>query len=209
MNEKTLRKYVRNVLKENLAAPKGEWLLLNSGDPRRSVIQKQVYDMVQQTYAGIGGHFKVQKPEDMERYKYWVVADLDPDPDADVIIFGKPDNLGQKMGGAANDGTQAAKNAYKQKSADLRRSGGGIDGVQNWWGEVSGRPAYALLSRGAPAVEDEAIVAKLLAGDDYVFHGAHPDPDAPELYKSVKGWYTKTFGSHSSTKIIIGSPSNS
>ena len=98
-------------------------------------------------------------------------------------------------------------NINRELLKDVWKRGGQIGGVSNWWGEISDRPAYAMLSRGAPAVEDEQKVAELLAGDNYVWHGEHPDPNAPALFKSVKGWYTKTFGDHAATKIILGSPS--
>ena len=133
------------------------------------------------------------------------MQDLDSDSEVDVAILGKPDVGGAKLGAAANDGTSKASSAYKDKSAKIR-SGETIDGVGNWWGEVSGKPAYALLSRGAPAVEDEREVAKLLAGDDFQWHGEHPDPEAPAVFKKAKGWYTKKFGDKSSTKIIVGNP---
>jgi len=203
-----LREYIRELLREENThdLPKGEWVLLTHGDPTRDMIKNSLYDMVCQTYAPIGGHFKICKPQDLERYSYWVVQDLDEDPDADVALFGKPDIAGQKMGAAANDGSPAASSAYKDKSAELR-AGGEIGGVGNWWGEVSGKPAYAMLRRGAKAVEDESKVAQLLAGDNYIFHGAHPDPNAPDLFKTVNGWYTKNFGGKSSTKIILGNPS--
>ena len=207
MNDTVLRDYIRKVLKENLDSPKGEWILLDKGDVRRDAIRDQVFDMVQQTYSSIGGHFKLKEPSDLERYKYWVAADIDTDPDADVVLLGKPDIRGQKFGGAANDGTRAAASAYKAKSAELRSTGGNISGIGNWWGEVSGKPAYALLTRGAPAVESEEMVRQLLDGDDFIFHGEHPDPNANEVFKSAKGWYTKNFAGKASTKIIIGSPS--
>lgn len=207
-----LRQFVRQIILEQAeqpapesSLPKGEWVSVEAGDPMRSVIADDLYDLLQATYAPIGGHFKVKKPSDLERYRFWVVADLDDDPEPDVALFAKPDIGGTKMGAAANDGTSAAANAYKSKSAELR-AGGSIGSGSNWWGEVSGKPAYAMLKRGAPAVEDEALVMQLLAGDDVVFHGAHPDPNAPDLFKSVNGWYTKKFGAKSSTKIILGSP---
>ena len=211
---KLLRQYIREVLSsENPAEqegaqvlPQDEWVLLQPGDPRREMIQDDLYDMVQTTYEDIGGHFKIQGAADLDRYSYWVVKDLDDEPDADVAILGKPDIGGVKMGGAANDGTPAAAAAYKEKSSELR-AGGNVDGVGNWWGEVSGKPAYAMIKRGAPAVEDEETARRLMAGDDLVWHGEHPDPEAPPMFKSVNGWYTKKFGSKSSTKIILGSPS--
>ena len=208
-----LRQFVRQIILEQAeqpapesSLPKGEWVSVEAGDPMRSVIVDDLYDLLQATYAHLGGHFKVKQPSDLERYRFWVVADIDEDPEPDVALFAKPDIGGTKMGAAANDGTAAAANAYKSKSAELR-AGGSIGSGSNWWGEVSGKPAYAMLKRGAPAVEDEALVMQLLAGDDVVFHGAHPDPNAPALFKSVNGWYTKKFGPKSSTKIILGSPS--
>ncbi len=212
---KFLRKYIREILREELekdlgdaqaAISKNTWTLLQTGDPRREAAKQNLFDLVQQTYKPIGGHFKISSPDSLDRYVFWVVKDIDKDPEIDVAILGKPDIAGQKMGAAANDGTSAASAEYKSKSAELR-AGGSIGGVGNWWGEVSGRPAYAMLKRGAQAVEDEAKVAQLLAGDDYIFHGEHPDPEAPPLFKSVKGWYTKKFGDKSSTKIILGNPS--
>lgn len=211
-----LRQFIREVIAEQAAPPaegavdafslpKGEWVSVEAGDPMRDVIADELFSLLQATYAPIGGHFKVQEPKDLERYKFWVVADLDDDPQPDVALFAKPDIGGTKMGAAANDGTPAAASAYKDKSSELR-AGGTIGSGANWWGEVSGKPAYAMLKRGAPAVEDEATVMRLLDGDDVVFHGAHPDPEAPALFKSVNGWYTKKFGSKQSTKIILGSP---
>lgn len=205
-----LRSLIREILEQEMdqsPLPKGQWVLLTPDDERREAIKNSLYDMVCQTYAATeaGYHFKICNPQDLNRYTYWVVQDLDDDPDADVAILGKPDNAGQKMGAAANDGSPAASSAYKNKSAELR-AGGEVGGVGNWWGEVSGKPAYAMLRRGAQAVEDEAKVSELLSGDDYIFHGAHPDPNAPDLFKTVSGWYTKKFGNKSSTKIILGNP---
>ena len=200
---KLLREYIRELLTEQVV-PKNKWVLLTPGDPIRDLVKDELYEMICDTYSPIGGHFKVCQPQDLERYSYWIVKDIDKDPDVDVLIFGKPE-YGSKFGGAANDGSPNAAAEYKNKSAELR-SGGSVGGIGNWWGEVSGKPAYAMLKRGALAVEDEAKVAQLLAGDDYIWYGEHPDPEAPALFKSVKGWYTKKFGKHSSTKIILGNP---
>ena len=204
---KLIREYVRELLREESSIiPQDSWTLLQTGDPRREQVKQSLFSLVQQTYKPIGGHFKIKGPDSLDRYVYWIAKDIDEDPDIDVAILGKPDVAGVKMGAAANDGTTKAASEYKNKSAELR-AGGTIDGIGNWWGEVSGKPAYAMLSRGAKAVEDESKIAELLFGDDYVFHGEHPDPGAPALFKSVSGWYTKSFDGKRSTKIILGSPS--
>ena len=184
--------------------PKGEWTLLTPGSPEFNDVRDNLWELIEQTYSYMGGHVKLSGPESLGRYSFWVVQDIDEDPDIDVAMFGKPE-FGTKVGGAANDGSSAAASEYKTKSAELRK-GGSVAGVGNWWGEVSGKPAYAMISRGAPAIEDEAQVAALLAGDDYVWHGAHPDPDAPGIFQTVNGWYTKTFNGQPKTKIILGNP---
>jgi hypothetical protein len=185
---------------------KGEWELLGPGDPRREDIKQNLYDLVTQTYAPIGGHVKISEPESLERYNYWVVADLDDDPEVDIGLFGKPDVGGAKMGGVGHDGSQVAKTAYKEKSTNLR-SGGTVGGVGNWWGEVSGGPAAALIKRGAPSIEDEDRVMTLLDGDDIIWHGDHPTAPEGSIFRQVRGWYTKMFGTEGHTKIIMGSPS--
>lgn len=185
---------------------KGEWVLLAPGDERREIVKQSLYDLVQDTYAPIGGHVKISEPNSLERYNYWIVSDLDDDPEIDIGIFGKPDVGGNKLGGVGHDGSGPAKTAYKEKSTELR-SGGSVDGVGNWWGEVSGGPAAALIKRGAPAVEDEARVLALLDGDDVIWHGDHPTAPEGSIFRQVRGWYTKMFGSEGHTKIIMGSPS--
>ena len=208
MNERILRKFVRAILNE-MALPKNEWTAIVPGSADFEEVRGHLYNLVNTAYDGVdGGHIKItgKGPESLDRYRYWVVIDNDEDPDIDVAIFGKPE-FGAKSAGVGHDGSGAARSAYKEKSAALRR-GESVGGIGNWWGEVSGTAAYATLSRGAPAIEDKAKVAQLLAGDKYVWHGAHPDPSAPELFKRYNGWYEKDFGSGGKhIKIITGIPS--
>tara|TARA_Y100000310_G_C20666437_1_gene807753 strand:+ start:1743 stop:2468 length:726 start_codon:yes stop_codon:yes gene_type:complete len=211
MGEAVIRQVVRAVLLEQMEAEQGvepgfaknEWTLLQPGDSRREDVKSELYDMVCTTYEQVGGHPKICDLNSLDRYTYWIVEDLDEDPQIDVAMFGKPKPMGNKLGAAANDGSAAASSAYKTKSAELR-SGGTIGGVGNWWGEVSGKPAYALLKRGAPVIEDEATVRALLKGKPIEWHGQHPDPSAAPLFKSAWGWYTRT--DLGFTKIIVGSP---
>jgi hypothetical protein len=200
---RNLRRIIREQLEDEMALPKQEWVLLQAGDSRRDTIQQQLFDMTIEAYADKGGHPKITSPGSLDRYTFWIVQDIDEDPEVDVAMFAKPAVGGNKLGAAATDGTGPAKAAYKEKSADLR-SGGSVGGVGNWWGEVSGVPAYAALSRGAPAIEDEETVRALLPGKPVVWHGMHPDSDAPPLFKDHPGWYTRTDIGH--TKIIVGNP---
>lgn len=201
---KLLKKYIKLILNEQ-AFEKNKWELLSPNDERRKEIADELYGLVQQTYSYIGQHANVSSPEDLSRYAYWIINDLDDDPEPDVFIFGKPGTMGAKLGGAANDGSATAVAAYKQQGAHLR-SGGAVGGIGNWWGEISGKPAYAMIRRGAPAVEDETLVRKLLQGKDIEWYGAHPDEKAPDVFKNVNGWYSRKLGADDHLKIILGKP---
>tara|TARA_Y100000588_G_C14220040_1_gene910601 strand:+ start:475 stop:1125 length:651 start_codon:yes stop_codon:yes gene_type:complete len=210
ISESRLRQLIYEELYDSISSsdelPKGKWVLLQPGDPQREAVKKQLYHMVCDTYASIGGHVKVCEPKSLDRYKYWIVQDLDDDPEIDIGIFGKPDVGGNKLGGVGHDGSTAAKTAYKEKSASIRK-GESVAGVGNWWGEVSGGPAAALIKRGAPSVSEEAQVRKLLDGDDIEWHGEYPIGSEDSIFKRVRGWYTKKFSNGDShMKIIMGSP---
>jgi hypothetical protein len=201
-----LREYIREILieHEEEALPKGDWVLLQPGDPRRDRVKDEVFDIVQSSYADLGGHFKIGSPGDLDQYTYWAVVDLDEDPEVDAGILGKSKGGGAKMSVVASDGSGPGAAAAKDTPASLA-SGGSLGGVGGWWGEMSDKMAYAVIKRGGPALEDEARVRQLV-GDDIVWHGEHPDPNAPAVFKSVKGWYSRSIGGHEATKVIIGSP---
>lgn len=185
--------------------PKGEWKLIESGTPEFDGYRDELFSLVETAYSSIGGHIKIKEPKDLDRYRYWLIQDMDDDPQVDVALFGKG-KFGIKGAGGGHDGSKEAIAMYKNTSARLRK-GEEIGGASHWWGEVSGKLAYATLKRGAPAVEDPKIAAKLLAGDKYEWHGEHPDPEAPDVFKAAKGWYTKDFGTGGKhTKIITGIP---
>tara|TARA_R110001583_G_scaffold21333_10_gene81064 strand:+ start:731 stop:1375 length:645 start_codon:yes stop_codon:yes gene_type:complete len=211
----TLRRLIREIIEEQASPggfgdkyPKGHWIALSPGSNEFNLVRHQLYNLVNTAYEDMeGGHIKItgQGPEALDRYRFWAVVDHDEDPDIDIAIFGKPE-FGTKSGGVGHDGSGKSVKLYKQQSANLRK-GGNVGGIGNWWGEVSGRAAYGMLSRGAPAIEDEAKVRTLLAGDDIKWFGEHPSENAPPMFKKVKGWYEKDFGPGGKhTKILLGNP---
>ena len=198
-----IRQFVRGTLLES-GLPPNTPVLLGRDDPRREQLQKHVFGMLAQTYEPIGGHFKVSSEDDIQKFDFWVVEDVDNDDQADLLITGNQKTAGVKVSASGTDGTAAAKQRVKSLSADLRK-GKSIDGIGNWYGEVSGKPAYALLSRGAPAVDDEAKVQKIL-GKEITWHGEYPKDHAPPIFKNAVGWYSRNIGGHEALKIMIGNP---
>ena len=73
-------------------------------------ISKAIYDMITKTYAKIGGYPDFKKVSDLpDDHTNWIVANVDKDPDADIVRFGKPGPGGMKMTGSASDGSEADK----------------------------------------------------------------------------------------------------
>ena len=60
-----LRAIIREILEDEIRSeperviPQNEWTLLAAGDPRRELVKQNLFDLVQQTYEPIGGHFKM------------------------------------------------------------------------------------------------------------------------------------------------------
>jgi hypothetical protein len=168
-------------------------------DPSSNTIQsvkKDVHDIIQMSYKNIGGHPTLNSGGSLEdKYDTWAVADVDEDPEPDVVYLGSKNKRGIKIGASGTDGSDAAKAAWKKFKKKLNDSG--------WWGEVSGAPAALMIKKmNASYVDDESLARELLKGKDITWHGAHPTE--PERWEGINGWYTREIGGHPHAKIIIG-----
>ena len=88
--------------------PKGKYIQVTDSSELQD-IQDQVFDLIQNAYASIGGHVKFKSPSDVldPNLNYWKVADIDADPELDVASFGKNTNYGVKHTGMGHDGNKA------------------------------------------------------------------------------------------------------
>ena len=180
--------------------PKGKYVQVT--DPKElEDLQSQLFDLIQNAYASIGGHVKFKSPSDImdPDLTYWKVADIDLDPEIDVATFGKNTKHGIKHTGIGHDGDRPnIKSLLKYRSNLLKSYGNYV--------EVSG-PAYKAYIEigGVPTVDDEETVMNILGpkrAAETTWHGAHPtDPS-----KKGNGWYTRTIGGKKLTKTIAGIP---
>ena len=177
--------------------PKGRYVQVTDPSELKD-IQIQLFGLVQNAYSNIGGHVKIKSPSDIlnPNLNYWEVADIDDDPEIDVVSFGKKTKQGTKHTGMGHDGERAnIKNMLIYQTNQLKSLGHYI--------EVSG-PAYKSLVGfgGVPTVDDEETVRDILHGKEIEWHGIHPtDPS-----KKGKGWYTRSIGGGDHTKIMAGIP---
>ena len=177
--------------------PKGKYVQVT--DPKElEDLQSQLFDLIQNAYASIGGHVKFKSPRDVmdPELTYWKVADVDEDPEIDVTTFGKNTKYGIKHTGMGHDGDKPnIKSLLKHKSDLLKSSGHYV--------EVSG-PAYKAFVEigGVPTIDNEEIVRNILLGKELEWNGTHPTDSS----KKGEGWYTRTIGGQEHTKIMAGIP---
>jgi hypothetical protein len=197
-----LRTLIRLVLLEyvdddprSYVGKKGVVYHFKSGTPKADILEPAIFDMISKSYEPIGGHAKLSSRADVgDEYPEWEVADVDNDPEPDVVVVGQhADSGGIKIGASGTDGSAIAKSFMNYMKKNLLSDGG-------WWGEVSGAPAHVAINKlQIPAVTDKDKVEQLL-GKKVRWHGKHPDGKFP----GVDGWYSRTIGDHEHVKIIVG-----
>ena len=173
--------------------PKGVYIPL--GDEEKQQAQKDLFDLISNAYASIGGHVKFNEPSDVmdSELQFWRAADLDDDPELDVVYFGKVTPFGVKHTGIGHDGNRGnIKNLLIRKSRDLNNPGNYV--------EVSGAAFDSFVGKGrVPVIDDEETVRTILKGKELEWHGKHPEGKKPG-----NGWYTRTIGGQKLTKTMAG-----
>lgn len=175
---------------------KGQYTNLDSADVDEE--KEELFNLIQTAYASIGGHLKFKSPSDVKDpdLKHWVAADIDADPEIDVVYFGKKTPFGVKHTGMGHDGVRSnIKNLLVRKSAQLKNSGNYV--------ELSGPAFDSFVGKGGvPTIDDEELVRKVLGprrSSETIWHGEHPSGK-----KSGNGWYTRKIGGKETTKIMAG-----
>jgi len=195
------RKYLNEKKWEDYELPKNQWFNIPLEDIRQSAaehggeitIADELHHLIDLAYKKIGGHLRLQEPEDLP-YKYtdWIAIDVDGDPDPDAVRFAK----GRKMTGGGNDGSRAAIDAYLAKTAELLKQGG-------FFGEMSKAIAHIMITRhNVPFVASHEEVERVL-GKKVEWVGPHPQEGK---YPGYDGWYTRGIAGKPEMKILLGSP---
>ena len=173
--------------------PKGEYIPLDGEEKKQA--QKDLFDLIQNAYKDIGGHVKFKSEDSIlnPELQFWRAADLDDDPELDVVYFGKVTPYGVKHTGIGHDGGRSnIKNLLIRKSSELKEPGNYV--------EISGSAFKSFVGKGGvPTIEDEDKVRAILGKKDIVWHGEHPEGKHPG-----NGWYTRTIGGTKLTKTLAG-----
>lgn len=176
--------------------PKGKYIPLDGEEKKKA--QQDLFDLIDNAYKDIGGHVKFQQPSDVmdPELDFWRAADIDDDPELDVVYFGKKTPFGVKHTGFGHDGERAnVKNLLIRKSGELNSPGNYV--------EVSGDAYRVFVDRGkVPIIDDEEKVRTVLGpkrSKELEWHGEHPKGAKPG-----NGWYTRTIGGKRLTKTMAG-----
>ena len=173
--------------------PKGQYVPLD--DKEKKQAQQDLFNLIDNAYASIGGHVKFKSPSDVmdPELEFWRAADLDDDPELDVVYFGKKTPFGVKHTGIGHDGERGnIKNLLIRKSGELKTPGNYV--------EVSGAAFDSFVNKGGvPTIDDEQTVRSILKGKELEWHGKHPKGTKPG-----NGWYTRTIGGQKLTKTLAG-----
>ena len=190
-------------------------------DPDNDDLRDEVFDLIDQSYAYLGGNVDIREPDDLMNpgqndYDPFFVWDIDDDPEPDVVRGMKPKSGSMKLSLSATDGSS---NAGEYSKADtIRRLKSG-----HAWAEMSGRSASMAMKAKVPAITDKDTALAYIAKPNVIWHGEHPffkDPSNP-VYKDLSieaqksktraefigqydGWYERTLGGVPHVKMVFG-----
>lgn len=180
---------------------KNKWRKINPEE--KEELKKNFYNLIQIAYAPVGGHVKVRDEEDILKnieWNAWVAVDIDDDPEADVVSFGKKTRHGIKLAGAGHDGEKQSKREYLDTRGEMLKKRG-------FFIEVSGKIAQILLKKyKVPYVDNPKKVEEVI-GKKVEWAGLHPEGKEEDPTES-KGWYGRRIGKEGEYhyKILVGRP---
>lgn len=174
---------------------KNRWSRINPTQTKANTdVQNDIYDIIRQTYVGIGGHPDFPSSDSVPHDNDGIdIVDTDSHNDVDATLLSKRTMFGRKFTTAATDGQQDSKRAILTKAVELLRQRGN-------YMEVSGKILDILVSKGAKPVTDQKTVEKVLTGKTIQWHGKHPQGSAGD------GWYSRSIGGSMHMKMMLGNP---
>jgi|APSaa5957512576_1039674.scaffolds.fasta_scaffold33434_2 hypothetical protein len=134
---------------------KNKWIELIKKNNRKELVDN-LYVLIDGAYGKLGGHVGIKTPNDIlsPNYAWWEAVDVDIDPEADAVIFGKKTKFGFKMSGLGHDGQSKSKSiAIDQMSKQLNKKG--------YWIEASGKLSKILKRAGTPYLTSQEDVERL------------------------------------------------
>jgi hypothetical protein len=143
----------------------------------------EIFSLIQTAYANKGGNAEIKKADDLKNsdISYWVLKDIDQDPEADVVFGGKFTKSGIKITIIGQDGSSDAKKEVMRKLTDLMKTGG-------FYAELDKDLTQKL---GIAYIKDEKLIRSIIN---------------KELKYNSDGSYDRKIAGHTHTKVLVGKP---
>ena len=187
--KKILEDFDSDICRDRNDCSKNKWIeLLNKGE--KEEIKNNLYVLIDNSYGKMGGHVRIQNPEDIldPELIHWEVVDLsddNPEGDVDAVIFGKKTPFGIKISGMGHDGNKYSKSQLvMQLYRQLNKIG--------YWVEASGKFAENMLKIKTPYIDNQQDVEKIF--------------NQKVKWLNDKGWYNRKIDNNILKEIILGKP---
>lgn len=157
-------------------------------------IDTELFDLLDKSYAYIGGHVDFQKPSDIPaNHTIWYAIDTDGDKEPEALKFAKSTPYGTKWTGGATDGSPEGKAAYISDTVRALKTKGNFC-------EMSDAIMHIMITRhSVPCVSNQKDVERII-GKSVRWIGAHPEGK----YPGWNGFYVRSLGGADHMKILLG-----
>jgi hypothetical protein len=161
--------------------PKNQFVELSKDD--LAGFEENIFDLIQTSYLGKGGNIEIKKPEDIlnSDITYWVLNDINENPDADIAIGGKETPSGVKLTIMGQDGSKEAKRKVILKSIELM-------GTKGFYAELDSNLCEKM---GLTPITDEKIIRQVLN---------------KKIEMNDDGSYSRKIGEKFHNKVMVGFP---
>lgn len=147
---------------------KGDWVDLEKQPVKSKVkadlpTRENLFDLVNSAYINAlkAPHVGITGPEDVlgPEYDYWEAIDIDENPDADAVLFGKT-KFGIKLAGIGHNGEKLSKQVLLRYQVNLLNKDG-------YWVEASPPISDIMKAKGAPIFTDKEKIQKLFPNSKF------------------------------------------
>lgn len=168
-------------LSEKITLPKNTYIELSASDAAE--YSDEIIDLINKSYSHVGGNLELRSANDIRNgdVSYWILKDIDDDPDPEIAIGGKNTANGKKITVMSQDGSSSAKKDVILKVIELMKTRG-------FYAEIDVNMAQKF---GLAAIRNEKKVRDILKKD---------------LEWHNDGSYTRSIKGEPHVKIMVGIP---
>jgi hypothetical protein len=153
---------------QSVGKDKGDWIDLEKPKIKPKIksdlpTRENLFDLVNNAYMTALGtpHVGIKTPNDVlgDEYDYWEAIDMDENPDADAVLFGKK-KYGIKISGIGHNGEKLSKQTLLRYQINLLHK-------NRYWIEASAPVSDIMLSKGAPVFSDKEKIQKMFQNSEF------------------------------------------